>query len=91
MFIHIDPQLQSSSDEESFHTPGSESPILHVESNGTSQDDTPVFSPAPATERTRRISLGQPMHPPKGELLTLAKPEKLLHPAVSTIRDGKVT
>ena len=84
--------MQSSSDEESFHTPGSESPAPQVESNSASQDDTsPVFSPVPVAGRTRRISLGQPIHPPKGELVTLAKPEKLMHPAVSTIKDGKVT
>ena len=50
-----------------------------------------MFSPVPAAGRTRRISLGQPIHPPKGELITLAKPEKLMHPAISTIKDGKVT
>ena len=49
-----------------------------------------MFSPVPAGGRTRRISLGQPMHPPKGELLTLTKPEKLMHPAVSTIKDGNL-
>lgn len=77
---------QSSSDDESFHTPGSESPGPQLDDT----QETSTFSPVTSAERTRRISLGEPIHPPKGELLTLAKPGKPVHPAISTIKDGNV-
>jgi len=58
------------------------------------EDDPPVFTPpaaAVSAPRTRRISLGQPIHPPVGELLTVQRGEKVaMHPAVAAIQDGKL-
>ena len=34
----------------------------------------------------RRMSLGQSIHPPKGEIVTMMKP---INPAISTIKDGE--
>lgn len=63
----------------------------------TAETATPAMPEAPAPQppapaapvRSRRISLGQQIHPPPGELLTLQRLEKAIHPVVSAIRDGK--
>ena len=52
--------------------------------------------PSPLNEeipvRQRKISLGQPMHPPKGEIITMEKNLKaatLPHPILETLKTGK--
>ena len=57
------------------------------------EESAPVApAPPPATKpKSRRISVGQPIPPPMGEIHSLQKPplpNKLLHPAVLSIKTG---
>ena len=72
----------SSSEEEAFHTPEGRSPKPQPKF----ENKEPSPEPPDMTGAPRRMSLGQPMHPPEGEILTLQKPT-LMHPAVAVIRD----
>ena len=88
LFLHLSyVDLQgSSSEEESFHTPEGRSPNPQPKF----ERKEPSPEPPDMTATPRRMSLGQPLHPPMGEILTLQKPT-LLHPAVAIIRDCELS
>ena len=59
-------------------------PVAERSVTGTPAIQVGGLADSPLAMR-RRISVGQPIHPPTGELLSLQKP---LLPAISNIKDG---